>query len=392
MNIPKDWKKKKLKSISTILFSNVDKKSFPEETPVMLCNYMDVYNNEYITSKLNFMQATAKETEIKKFKLYKDDVIITKDSETQNDIAVPTVVAENIDNLICGYHLAFIRPNKEKLNSIYLMKLLQEHSIKHEFIRLANGITRFGLSTSTFKNLYIPLPPLPEQQKIAEILSTWDKAIETTTKLIQAKKTQKKALMQSLMNDEFLIKKGGKKVKLGKIAEINMGQSPSSINYNENKKGSILIQGNADIKNRKIKQRYWTTQITKECEVNDIILTVRAPVGAVALSNYKACIGRGVCAIRMKEGKQNYLYHWLVFFENKWKKYEQGSTFTAINSFDLKKLKLVIPPLEDQTRIAEILTTADKEIETLEKYLSKLQEQKKGLMQQLLTGKKRVVV
>jgi len=198
-SLPNQWEFYRLKNVCEILFSNVDKRIIEHEKKVLLCNYTDVYYNNHITDKITFMEGTSNEREIEKFSLYKNDVIITKDSETYNDIAVPSIVTENIENLICGYHLAILRPNIEKLDGLFLMFLLCLNKINHQFQKLANGITRFGLNLSSVEDAVIPVPPLPEQKKIAEILSTWDLAIEKTEKLIEEKTKLKKGLMQQLL-------------------------------------------------------------------------------------------------------------------------------------------------------------------------------------------------
>ena len=179
-----------------------------------------------------------------------------------------------------------------------------------------------------------------------------------------------------------------KVMRLGEVSKITMGQSPKSKSYNENQKGIPLIQGNADCKNRKTSPRLYTTEITKICNIGDIIMTVRAPVGAISNSLHNACIGRGVCAIKFINNN-NYLYHFLVNYENKWEKYSQGSTFTAVNNSDIKNLKIPLPPLKEQQKIAEILTTWDSVISKQEELIKTKEKLKKGLMQKLLSGKVR---
>lgn len=177
------------------------------------------------------------------------------------------------------------------------------------------------------------------------------------------------------------------------VAKITMGSSPKSEAYNECQTGLPLIQGNADIKNRFSYPRIYTTEITKECMPNDILLSVRAPVGNIALSKHNACIGRGIAAIKAnKVNFQGFLYQLLLWMEPRWSAFSQGSTFESINSDDIKRLKLKIPAQEEQTKIAIVLSTADQEIEALQKKLAYLKQEKKALMQQLLTGKRRVKV
>ena len=146
--MPENWKALRLKDTAEIKFSNVDKKTVEGEQPVFLCNYMDVYNNNYITRDINFMPATATEREIEKFSLMKGDVLLTKDSETPDDIAIPSVVIEDLKNALCGYHLAMLRPYPDLIQSIFLSKLFLSKPINNQFIRLAHGLTRFGLNVS----------------------------------------------------------------------------------------------------------------------------------------------------------------------------------------------------------------------------------------------------
>ena len=177
---------------------------------------------------------------------------------------------------------------------------------------------------------------------------------------------------------------GWEVVKLGDICTINMGQSPKSETYNETPIGFPLIQGNADIKHRRTLPRIYTSELTKECNIGDIIMTVRAPVGAIAKSYHNACIGRGVCSIQAIEEKE-FLYQFLLSYENKWDKLSQGSTFTAVNGSDIKNIKIPLPPLEEQKKIAEILSSVDQKIAFVDNRIEETELLKKGLMQKLLT-------
>ena len=257
------------------------------------------------------------------------------------------------------------------------------------------------ISPNDIKQFSLLLPPIAEQKKIAQILSTWDKAISVTEKLLANSQQQKKALMQQLLTgkkrllDENGVRFSGEwcTCTLSEVAHIIMGSSPKSEAYNDNGLGLPLIQGNADIKCRVSCPRVYTSDITKECTPGDILLSVRAPVGTVALSQHKACIGRGISAIKSKRKmSQSFLYQWFLWFEPKWCYLSQGSTFESINSDDIKTLKLSVPNFEEQQKIAAVLSAADVEISTLEKKLACLKDEKKALMQQLLTGKRRVKV
>ena len=183
--VPEHWEVRKLKNVTDIKISNVDKKSNPNEPEVELCNYTDVYYNEFITDKLNFMKATCSYEQKNKFLLQKEDVMITKDSEIPEDIAVPAVSKENFKDVVCGYHLAFIRSNRDKLSGEYLFRLLQSKSINAQFIIWALGVTRFGISTYPIKNSFVLIPPKTEQTQIVEYLDKATTSIDITIKKIK---------------------------------------------------------------------------------------------------------------------------------------------------------------------------------------------------------------
>jgi len=250
------------------------------------------------------------------------------------------------------------------------------------------------LDRKDFMHLQFIMPPVEEQKKIAKILSTWDRAIETLDKLIAAKTRLKKGLMQKLLTGEVRLKgcrNVFKRTQLGAIAKVEMGQSPSSFFYNTSGRGLPLIQGNADCKDRLTVSTTYTSQITKQACVGDIIMSVRAPVGAISRCTEKSCIGRGVCSIRGNKIDNDYLYQFLLFYEPLWWRYAQGSTFTAVNGNDIRKLYVSYPSdCEEQRKISGILSCVDRELDCLICSIKKIRFQKQGLMQKLLIGKVRV--
>jgi len=161
MTVPEEWVSSKIEDSAEVILSNVDKKSKPMEMPVKLCNYMDVYENEAIDQSLCFMTATATTREIEKFKLREGDVLVTKDSETPDDIAKSAVVRQDFENVLCGYHLAILRPRKEKLIGEFLSTFLQTHNSRAYFSSRANGVTRFGLTLDSIRRTPIHRPPPP---------------------------------------------------------------------------------------------------------------------------------------------------------------------------------------------------------------------------------------
>ena len=158
------WTRVPLDDVIDLQLSSVDKKSKANEQVVQLCNYMDVYNNNFIHADMGFMAATATEREIAKCSLAAGDVVITKDSEKHDDIGVPALVREDIPDLVCGYHLAILRPSTSEIDGAYLFYTLSTDEAQRQFHSYANGITRFGLRKADIGLVEIPLPPLQEQR------------------------------------------------------------------------------------------------------------------------------------------------------------------------------------------------------------------------------------
>ncbi|EHO40529.1 restriction modification system DNA specificity domain-containing protein [Caldithrix abyssi DSM 13497] len=195
--IPVEWEVVELQNVVKILLSNVDKKIYEHENSVLLCNYLEVYQNDYIHSRLNFSRGSVNENELRKFTVEKGDVIITKDSETFEDIAKPAYVKDNIDNLICGYHLALLKP--KKINGLFLAIILNKPEINMHFRKLANGITRYGLTLETIKTAKIFLPKISEQKQISNIFLNIDLRMDEEKAKLRKLHMLKTALMQDLL-------------------------------------------------------------------------------------------------------------------------------------------------------------------------------------------------
>lgn len=183
-DVPSHWRVSRLRNMADMRVSNVDKHSRDSETRVRLCNYVDVYHNERITPGLPFMHATATAAEIERFGLRQGDVLITKDSETWNDIGVPALVEETDPGVVVGYHLAILRPYRQSTHPGYLLRALQSTTVASQFHVRANGVTRFGLTHTAIKVVRIPAPPLAEQVAIADFL---DRSVDRIQRYVSAK-------------------------------------------------------------------------------------------------------------------------------------------------------------------------------------------------------------
>ena len=170
----------KLSGVAKVEISSVDKKAKDGETPVRLCNFTDVYHNWAITSDMacSFMEASANSKEIEKFTIKKGQVAFTKDSETRDDIGIPTYIADNFEDVILGYHCALITPDETKLCGKYLNAFMHSAYIQKYFELNATGSgMRYTLSLYTLESMPLLLPPLEEQERIGEIFSAIDKKI-----------------------------------------------------------------------------------------------------------------------------------------------------------------------------------------------------------------------
>lgn len=170
VQIPSHWSMMRLKHIAAVRPSNVDKKTVEGQEAVRLCNYVDVYKNESITAECDFMRASATPAQIAAFTLKAGDVIVTKDSETWMDIAVPAHVEADLPGVLCGYHLALVRPRSERLSGAFLFRSFSASGVLDQFRVAANGVTRFGLGTGAMADSLFPLPPLDEQRRIVAFL------------------------------------------------------------------------------------------------------------------------------------------------------------------------------------------------------------------------------
>lgn len=202
-----DLPKIKLTEVSNIWFSSVDKKTIPDEIPVKLCNYTDVFYNSVITSNTKFMMATARKNEIDTCRLQKHDVIFTKDSETPNDIARCALVKDDIDNLVCGYHLAVARPHTRQAWGPFIAHALRHPEVRSQFSRLANGAVRYGLTLGAIDQIEIPFADIHMQKKISSTIDNEETGISILESQAKLLKTQKEALTMNLITGELRLDK-----------------------------------------------------------------------------------------------------------------------------------------------------------------------------------------
>jgi type I restriction enzyme S subunit len=403
--VPEGWEVLKLKFLSSINPSNIDKKSSEYEREVLLCNYVDVYKNEFITGDLKFMKATAKPEQIRKFALQRGDVIITKDSETADDIAVPALVKNDLNNVLCGYHLALIRSNKNKILGDYLFRLFQSKKLKDNLSIYANGITRFGLSTFPINNIEISIPPLPTQQRIATYLDEKtekiDKIIAGKKRLVELLEEKRKSVISEAVEGVGV---GVKREKLKFVSSINRATLPEttnpnlSINYidigNVNNKGKIIGKEVVNFSDSPSRAR----RIVQDDDV--IIATVRTYLKAIAYfekPEENNIVSTGFAVLTpSKKVLGKYLYYKILSkrFVDLVVANSTGVSYPAINPTQLGNLFLKYPNIEHQKKIVDETDRKTQEIEKVIKNVKQsiqlLTEYKSSLISHVVTGRVKV--
>lgn len=247
-----------------------------------------------------------------------------------------------------------------------------------------------GVNSSELSNYKISSPDKNEQEKIGDLFRKIDALIEKQEGKVSKLEDFKKSMLQKMfpkkgeLVPEFRFEGFDgewEEISIGDKFEVTMGQSPNSENYTTDINAMILVQGNADLENGHVTPRIFTKEVTKTSKKGDILMTVRAPVGTLAVNEYDVVIGRGVCSIK----GNTFLYYSLtnMNLNNYWNRFSSGSTFESINSLDIKNASLKIPSLAEQQKIGNFFKNLDRQIETEEKLLESYKQMKKSLLQKM---------
>lgn len=298
--------------------------------------------------------------------------------------------------------IARIRP-RENVQADYLAYQLQAPETQGRIKAVTVGSTRLEFSISAVKKFEILLPPLPEQRRIAEILATWDRAIETVEALIANARAQKKALMQSLLTGKHRLPGFSgewKSIELKSMGKTSSGGTPDSDN-DDYWNGNILWTTPTDITalNRKYitdtKRKISATGLAncsaKLLPAGTLLICTRATIGDMAIAKSPISTNQGFKNLTPNASfVSEFLFHLFGFHKHIFIRYACGSTFLELSKFDFEKRKFLVPGRPEQQAIANILDDADLEIESFEAEAQTLRQEKSALMQQLLTGKRRV--
>ena len=305
----------------------------------------------------------------------------------------------------------------KNINKFFLFHLLKYPPLRNKLASLMRGTTgRKRVPREALEDQLIPYPPLKEQENIGKVLLTIQNLKESMRDAIVRLERLKRGLMGELLTGRIRIREENgrisfyretelqeteigkiprewKTVKLSSIAGIIMGQSPPSGTYNSEGLGMPFLQGKMEFGRMYPSPTTYTTQPLKIAEPNDILISVRAPVGDVNIASYKVCIGRGLAAIRfnLKTANHMFYFYYLQYIKKQLETLGKGSTFKAITKKDLEELLIPLPPIKEQEKVSGILTMIDKTIELYHEERERLDRLKRGLMDLLLTSKVRVV-
>ena len=424
--LPSGWRVTRLDAVADVMFSNVDKHTLDGEEPVRLCNYVDVYKNDRINSTIEFMEASAEPREIRKFQIRRGDVLVTKDSETSDDIAIPSFVTEELPRVLCGYHLAMIRPRLAGLEGAFLGWLHSSKAFRAQYEANAVGVTRFGLSQYAFRAARVPLPPLPEQQRIAAYLDASCAAIDAA---VAAKRQQLETLdnLRNLTVHNAVTRglNSNAKMKQAGLNWLSVVPAHWSLSRIRNvAKLSPAFSGKPPAFNEE------STVVPMEFLNNDGSLdtTLKLPLeditggltmfeaGDVLFAKITPCMENGKGAFVEKlltryafgstefhvlrpnlsvDGRFLYFYTFNPIFRAYAAENMQGAAGQKrVQSRFLKDTRLFLPPIAEQRSISQFLVKKDNENRTLfsqiEAQISKLTAYRMSLIHECVTGQRRV--
>ena len=381
--IPAEWEVKKLKYVAVARPSNIDKKSKNEEEPVSLCNYLDVYKNEFISRELTFMRVTATQEQIEKFLLLKGDILATKDSESPDDIANPALVIEDFDRVVCGYHLTHIKP--KKIMGSYLFRYFQTNYLNSYFEVSANGVTRYGLGVDKFDSALILNPSMDEQTAIANFL-------DRKTAEIDALIAQKECLLELYEEERIAIinhavTKGLdpnaelKDSGIDWLGEIPVGWEVVKLSYGFQQIGSgttptagdqkyyfnanlpWIVTG--DLKDSEVTKpsRFITNEAIdtfsslKLFPANTLLIAMYgATTGKVGVLKFPAYTNQACCALAEPSlFNERYTFYWFLAFRDLIISNSYGGGQPNISQELIRSLRLHCPPINEQTAIANFL-------------------------------------
>lgn len=393
--IPHEWRLEKLGIFGETYtgLSGKTKDDFGVGKPYI--PYLNIFNNAIIRDgDFDYVNIEIEENQ---YLVQNGDLFFTTSSETPEEVGMCSVYLGNEPELyLNSFCFGFRTYDKAEISTEYLAQLFRSSLGRRIIYKLAQGATRYNISKTNLLNEEIPIPPLPEQKAIAQVLSTADAAIHTTEKLIAQKELRKKWLMQQLLTGKKRLKGFG-----GEWKEMHLGEM--FIERNETKYFDLPLlsigQNGVYPQDESVKKDTSNDDKSKYkriCSGDIGYNTMRMWQGRSALSELEGIVSPAYTVVTPKKNADSVFFSYLfktpkmtnLFWRN-----SQGLVDDTLNCKfkDFSIVKVMLPQAkEEQTAIAQVLQATDKEINLLKAKAEKLKEQKKGLMQQLLTGKKRI--
>ncbi|WP_097294003.1 restriction endonuclease subunit S [Escherichia coli] len=353
--------------------------------------------------RLEDMIKTSEETNkaYRKTILEKDEIVMA----LRGEIGLARLIDDNLVGANITRGLARISPETKVVLPEFLLWELRSPQFRADLIRRVGGSALQEISLTELRKVRTLLPPLLEQKKIAQILSTWDKAISVTEKLLVNSQRQKKALMQQLLTgnkrllDENGVRFSGEwqSLQISDIGTVVTGSTPPK-NDSDNYGGDISWATAEDfvgkyVSNTKIKLSEQGAKKARIVPKGSILVTCIASIGKNAIADENMGTNQQINSVIVRGSNSNEFFYYQIEFNVKNLLTLAGTTAVPIiNKSSFEKVSLKFPHFEEQQKIADVLSAADAEITTLQKKLACLKEEKKALMQQLLTGKRRVKV
>ena len=401
--VPEGWKKVPLETIAEVR-SGVAKGKSGLKDPITV-QYLRVANVQDGHINLNDVKDIQIERhQLERYSLKFGDVLMNEGGDFDK-LGRGDVWQAQIKPCLHQNHVFAVRPIPQEMDSFYLAALAASSYGKKYFLSCAKRSTNLASINSTqLKEFPVLVPPLPEQKKIAKILSVWEKAIATSEQLLVNRQQQKKALMQQLLTGKrrFMgFKEQWRKIKLAAVADMNSGGTPSS-SIEEYYNGGIPWVSIADMTSRgkwisstdkTLSQKGLENSSARLYPENTVLYAMYASIGECSIARVPLCSSQAILGIRPnKELHYEYLYFFLSFLKDKVKLQGQQGTQSNLNAGMVRDFIIFLPSIEEQKIISSLLNLADQEIEILKQKLNRLEQEKKALMQQLLTGKRRVKV
>lgn len=398
--IPKEWDTIYLKDIATLITKGATPTTygFPwVEHGIFLFKSDCVKNGKFRYGEYNYISEEA-HNYLKRSKINSGDIVMS----ITGDLGRVAIIPEDIEEANINQHLAKISIENQKVHPKFIYHWLNRKEIRRYYNLIKTGLAYPQISLKQVRETVVPVPAIEEQKKIADILSTWDKAIELKEQLVDQRKEQKRGLIQKLLTSEVRLPGfhgDWKEFKIKELSKVVTGNTPSTKNKEYYEGGHYPWITPTDISDSKYVtkgERYLTQKGLEKGRYvpkGSLLVTCIASIGKNAIIRNDGSCNQQINAVFPSEHHSNeFLYYKLEKDTKRLESFAGRSATAIINKKTFENFKVKLPPYDEQVAIAEILSKIDENIELLLQNIDQLKKQKNGLVQLLLTGKIRVKV